>query len=204
MKYYTYVHHTKDTNEIFYVGKGIKNRYQQTSNRNRWWHHKVNKHGGFIAVIMAYWETESDALEHEKFLIDCLEDIHVSLVNILKARGKEAGGRKLSPETCKKHGEASKKKWSLLDPETRKLWGRLISEANKGRTKTEQHRQKLSKARIGLKVPKIWKAVKCLTTGIVYPSLTEAALATKCDPSHVAKCCRGKLKKTNNMEFMYD
>jgi PIN domain nuclease of toxin-antitoxin system len=204
MVYYTYVHYTADTNKIFYVGKGAGKRHKLTTNRNKWWHHKVAKHGGFVSQIMSYWDNEEDALEHEKFLIDCLEDIDVSLVNIMKSKGKEAGNKKLSPEQCKKWGEASKKKWASLDEDTRKQWSLLISQANKGRSLTAEHKQNLAQARKGLKVHKIWKAVKCVTTGIVYPSLTEAALSTGCDPSHVAKCCKGKLKKTNNMEFKYD
>lgn len=203
MKYYTYVHYTADTKELFYVGKGQKNRHKQDKDRNRWWHNKVNKHGGFISQIMSYWETEAEALDHEKFLIDCLEDIGTKLTNITKARGKEAGGKKLSPETCLKWGKASKKKWAALDEDTRKEWGQAISKANKGRQKTEEHKRNLSVSRTGIKVPSIWKPIKCVTNDTVYPSLTEAAKATGCDPSHIVKCCKGKLKKTNNMEFVY-
>lgn len=203
MIYYTYVHYTKDTNEIFYVGKGKKNRHKQLENRNTWWKNKVNKHGGFTSKIMAYWSTETEALDHEKFLIDCLEEMGIVLVNIQKARGKEAGGRKFTPEQCAKYSLASKKKWAAADPEKNKAWGQAISLANKNKPKTEKHKQNLSKARQGIKVPSIWKPIKCVTTGIVYPSLTEAAKATNCDASHIVKCCRGKLKTTKNLEFMY-
>jgi hypothetical protein len=202
--FYTYAHYTADTNEIFYIGKGSRNRYRQLSNRNKWWHNKVNKHQGFVSKILAWWETETEALDHEKFLIDCFENAGVVLTNIYKARGKEASGWKQTIEQRNEKSRSSKAMWESLTEEQRKEASLRFSRALKGVPKTKEHKQNLSKARTGLKVPKIWKPVKCLTTGILYSSVTNASLETGCDPSHIVKCCKGKLKKTKNMEFAYD
>jgi hypothetical protein len=204
MKYYTYVHYTKDTKELFYVGKGSNKRAYKTDNRNRWWHNKVNKHGGFDVEILSYWETEKEALEHEKFIIDCLERVNILLVNISKAFGKEQGGMKLSKETRKRMSKARVEKWNSLTKEEKQEFISKISESNKGRKFSEQHRKNISLSRTGMKIPTLWKPIKCLTTGVVYPSLTEASKDTGCDPSHIVKCCKGKIKKIHNMEFAYD
>jgi hypothetical protein len=203
-EYYTYAHYTADTNELFYIGKGTRKRYKQICNRNNWWHNKVKKHQGFVSKILAWWNTEVEALDHEKFLIDCFEQMGITLVNVQKAKGKEVGGFKQTPEHRQKRSESSKAWWSSLTEVKRKEFCKLLSKSLKGMPKTEEHKQNLSKARKGIKVPLVWKPILCLTTGIRYPSLTEAALDTGCDPSHIVKCCKGKLKKTKNMEFAYD
>jgi len=201
-KFYTYAHYTADTNELFYIGKGTRTRFKQVCNRNKWWHNKVSKHG-FVSKILAWWDTESEALDHEKVLIDCMEDMGVVLVNIQKARGKESGGWKQSIEQRKEKSRSTKARWESLTEEQKKETSVRFSNFLKGLPKTEEHKQNLSKARLGLKVPKIWKPVKCLTTGVVYDSVTEASVKTKCDASHIVKCCKGKLKKIKNLEFAY-
>ena len=203
MQSYTYIHRTPDTNDVFYVGKGMGKRAYLSENRNRWWHNKVNKHGGFVVEIVAGWPTELEALEHEKFLIDCFEGIGTVLTNIQKAIGRETKGRKLTAETCQRMSEAGKKRWLTLTEEMKIVMRDAVSQAIKGKKKTEAHRKKLSESRQGLKVPSIWKPVFCKTTNTIFNSVTEAANQTGCDPSHIVKCCKGKLKHTKKMEFTY-
>jgi hypothetical protein len=203
MKYYTYAHFTADTKELYYIGKGKGNRAFSSLNRNRWWQHKVNKHGGFVVEILAEWPTEKEALEHEKFLIDCLEDTGHCLTNIQKSLGKETEGRKLSLETRKRMSVATLKRWESLSEDQKEKRSTFFSKLLKGKNKTEQHKAALSKARTGIQVPSTWKQIHCITTNVIYPSLTEAALDTGCDPSHIVKCCKGKLKQTKKKEFAY-
>ena len=49
--FYVYLHITKDTNEVFYVGKGKGNRAYKLSGRNKFWHNIVNKHGFKVKII---------------------------------------------------------------------------------------------------------------------------------------------------------
>ena len=77
--YYTYIHTRKDTNKIFYVGKGKGNR-AYVAKRNKHWNAIVDKHG-FNVCILAHWTTEQQALDHEKFLIQCFLDLGYVLAN---------------------------------------------------------------------------------------------------------------------------
>jgi len=209
MKYYTYAHYTADTEELFYIGKGTQEtrrpqatRAASKAGRNTYWNRKVKKHNGFTYVVLARWKTEKEAHDHEIFLITTFKELGFRLCNLTN------GGEGLSGW---KHTEESKKRMSIAATgNTYCLGVKLSAERieklralHKGVPKTTEHRKNLSIARTGIKVPSIWKPINCITTGIIYPSLTEAALQTGCDPSHIVKCCRGKLNKTKKMEFAY-
>ena len=81
MQYLTYAHY-KPNNEVFYIGKGSEFRASTTKNRNKQWHDVVAECGGFKTEILGRWETEAEALDHERFLIDCFRSIKAPLVNI--------------------------------------------------------------------------------------------------------------------------
>ena len=80
--YYTYIHYTADTDEMFYVGTGKDKRFSETYNRSTKWK-KVVEARGFRPVIMAYWKDEDEAYEHEEFLIDTIKKMGIKLVNKL-------------------------------------------------------------------------------------------------------------------------
>jgi hypothetical protein len=65
--FYVYAH-TKPNGEIFYIGKGQKDRYKDASCRNRHWGFIAKKHG-FNPIILAEFETEKEALDEEVLLI---------------------------------------------------------------------------------------------------------------------------------------
>lgn len=79
MSYYTYLHHRNDTNAVFYIGKGKGNRAWVTK-RNKFWH-SIADTRGFSVEICAYWATEQQAHDHEKFLIWCFNELRIKLVN---------------------------------------------------------------------------------------------------------------------------
>jgi hypothetical protein len=43
--FFIYFHYTLDANELFYIGKGKKNRHKDLSGRNVYWNNIVKKHG---------------------------------------------------------------------------------------------------------------------------------------------------------------
>ena len=103
--FYTYAHLRNDTSQIFYIGKGVGRRMYRKEARNFHWHNIVNK-VGYTPMLLAKWNTEHEAYEHEKFLIQCLKK---SLVNqSLGGDGNDASGgfsflgRKHSPEAKEK------------------------------------------------------------------------------------------------------
>ena len=124
-RYYTYIHYRGDNNKPFYIGKGINARVRRQRN-NRWWKHIVNAHG-YTYEILAYWDTEAEAFEHEKLLIECFRKMGYQLVNTSDG-GEGASGYR--------HTEESKEK---------------IAEANRGNVFSEERKQKISKALMGNK-----------------------------------------------------
>lgn len=102
--FYTYLHRRNDTGEVFYVGKGTRQRSRVRCGRNSHWQHVANKYG-FTVEIVAKWNSELDAFEHEIFLIDTFRSLGAPLVN--KSLGGEgAAGVVVSEETRRKHREA--------------------------------------------------------------------------------------------------
>lgn len=80
-RFYVYVHRRNDNNEVFYVGKGSKDRYRTHHGRNKWWKRVVAKYG-FTPEIVEKDLFEFDALELEKELIKFYRENNHKLVNI--------------------------------------------------------------------------------------------------------------------------
>ena len=79
--HYTYAHTRNDTGKIFYIGKGIKYRCNESRSRNQYWKNIVEKHG-YKIEILAYWKTAEEAYDHEKLLISCFKDMGYELANL--------------------------------------------------------------------------------------------------------------------------
>ena len=80
--FYTYFHCRLDDGKIFYVGKGTRDRYKSKSGRNVHWQRVARKHG-FTAHIIAEWETEKEAFDHEQVIIESLLAMNAPLTNII-------------------------------------------------------------------------------------------------------------------------
>lgn len=193
--FYTYAHYRADDNRIFYIGKGRNRRHYQTSNRNRFWHNVVNKHG-FVSKILAYWSTELESLLHEEFLIKVFRETGHSLANVTNGGTANAGPR---------HTDESKQRIRLSRLGKKNLPESTAKQAAsiRGVPKTEEHRKNLSIARLGIKVPSTYKPIYCKTFDVVFDSVTLAAALTGSDASHIIKVCKRKMSKTNNMVFEY-
>jgi hypothetical protein len=143
--FYTYCHTRNDTNKIFYIGKGTKNRANFKFGRNSHWHRIANKHG-FKVKILANWDTEQKAFDHEKLLISCFKDMGYDLAN--KSDGGEGNsGWKHTEEFKKKSselrkGKTSPKKGYKTSEETKKK----LSLSQLGRVKSSEERKKISEA----------------------------------------------------------
>ena len=97
MMHYTYAH-SAPNGKVFYIGKGVDSRAFAFSDRSDDWKRAVMHHGGVSIEKLAYWETEKEAFDHEKFLIWCFSDMKNSLVN-LTGGGKGPYGMKQSEES---------------------------------------------------------------------------------------------------------
>jgi group I intron endonuclease len=205
--FYTYAHYKPESNELFYIGKGTRNRYLSKSNRNKHWTNIVNKYG-FVSKILAWWKTEEEALEHEKLLIASLKEIGVSLCNATDG-GEGISGFKHSQEV-KEHmskvrkGIHFRKTYNISDETRFKM-----SKSQTGRKHSENVRKKISKANAGQnnamygKPSQKRKQVICLTNNKIYDSITEAAEELKVKSPKITLVCQGKRKSTGGHIFRY-
>jgi len=159
MSFYTYMHQRNDTNEIFYIGKGKKDRLDWKYGRNKHWSNIANKHG-FTATILAEWEDEESAFEHEKLLISCMKDIDIKLVNATNG-GDGIRGLVFTKDHRKKLSKTWKNKYANGYIHPKPLLGKKLSEETKLKMKqshqkrdckhTEESKEKISKSSIGKK-----------------------------------------------------
>ena len=129
--FYTYAHINKETNKVFYIGKGSKNRYKSINKRSSHWNAIVNKYG-FNSEILSYWRTEKEAFDHEKLLISCFKDMGYVLAN------KTDGGEGTASHKIKE--SALKRPKRILSEEHKAK----ISTSGKGRIFSEDSKNKIS------------------------------------------------------------
>ena len=143
--FYTYAHINPTTNKIFYIGKGKKYRYCDTIRRNQYWKNIVKKHG-FKTEILAYWNNEKAALDHEKLLISCFKDMGYKLANL--SNGGEIGpvGYVATQETKKKISE--KLKGKVVSAETKEKL-RIAALNRPKRILSKEHKDKIRASLIG-------------------------------------------------------
>jgi hypothetical protein len=155
--FYTYAHLTKDTNQIFYIGKGSGTRaFEKGKDRNPHWTAVVSKHG-YYATILARWGTEKEAYEHEKLLISSFIDMGYNLTN--KTPGGEGipKGYKFSEDTIRKAAQArvglkrTKETKQKMSQSSAWRGHTYITPGFSGHSHSEESRAKMSNARKGKK-----------------------------------------------------
>jgi len=129
----TYAHYTPQ-GTLFYIGKGSNERRPHyLKGRNNYWNKVVAKHGKPKVEVLARWQTETEAFEHEKLLISCFRDLGFKLCNLTDG-GDGTSGYKQTEEHRQKNrlNRLGKPAW----------W-------NIGRTHTEETKRKCGAANIG-------------------------------------------------------
>lgn len=169
MKSYILYEHRNKINGKRYIGIT-----SQSNPNKRWQNGKgyANQPKFYNAIIKYGW----DNFEHNIIASNLSEDIVSSLEKIYIKRYNtisngyncDKGGTK----TC--HSQATKQK---------------IANANRNRVITDIMRENMSKGQLGNN--NRGKAVKCIETGLVYPSAQKAATAVGLSGhSGIAACCR--------------
>jgi hypothetical protein len=173
--FYTYAHIKKDTKEIFYIGKGNERRLTRKDARNKHWHNTVAKHG-FLPIILAKWETEKEAFEHEKFLIKCFKDLQIKLVNQSSGGdGNNAAGGLTFKN--KKHSDLAKEKCRIAN------LGKKRSEESK-RKNAEKHKKPIQ------------------INGIIYASWQDASKETGIPTGSLSYLLAGKISKKSKYNWI--
>ena len=162
--FYTYSH-SKPDGSIFYIGKGMGDRAYSKDNRNNFWKNTVKKYG-YSVQILAEWDSEIEAFDHEKVLISCFKDMGHKLVNLTDGGDGTAGYRWTDEQKAnfnmngekngmfgKTHSVETKQKIreKAIGRKITKDTREKISEKMKNRTFSEDHIEKLRKASMGNK-----------------------------------------------------
>lgn len=142
--FYTYVHTRADDGRVFYVGKGRGSRAHSHKGRNQRWQRTEKKHG-LKVEIAAHWPTESEAFEHERFLIACFRDTGHPLCNMTDG-GEGASGVVPSEETREKLAAALRGRNRPAEVKEK------ISLANKGKKRTPEQNERNADAQRGKKI----------------------------------------------------
>lgn len=142
--FYVYEHIRLDTNQVFYVGKGKDTRLQSSSDRNRHWHHIVNK-AGFKAVKIVEHNDEELVLLTEIERIDQLRKLGYKLCNITDG-GQGISGFKHSEESKRKMSESRK---AIVPHKHTEATKQKIREATTGVVFTEERKNKIRLKAIG-------------------------------------------------------
>ncbi len=177
MQFVTYAHYKPD-GTMFYVGKGSISRAYSAAGRNVVWKRTVEKYGGYKVQILAKWETEQDAFDHEIVLIESLKAIGVPLVNIA-AGGLGSKGFRHTEEHKINLSKRMATNNPMHDMSVRDKHRKVLLEA----MLRPEVRQKQSKVRIGMKfsqshiesLRKCHPTKPCVINGVTYDSLMEAS-----------------------------
>lgn len=161
-KFYTYAHYKADTNEIFYIGKGTGNRSNVKAKRSNHWKSIVDKHGLHIEIL-ARFESESEALDHEKFLIFTFRSMGFILCNMTDG-GDGIASESWTPELRKRLSDSRIGK--KLSEETK----RRMSESATGRPMSKEAIEKTANFHRGRKrsqetLDRMSKSLKGLNIG---------------------------------------
>lgn len=148
--FYTYFHTRNDTGAVFYVGKG-KGARAHSNKRNVLWKRISEKHGHTVHIA-SRWPTETEAFEHEKFLIACFKDMGTPLANMTDG-GEGVSGFVLTDAMKSKLSESLRKGFSEHPERAAKISAALKGRVspNKGRVASDETRKKISLSNIGRK-----------------------------------------------------
>jgi len=206
MKFYVYVHRRKDTNEVFYVGKGCGKRAWKKTTRSDWWKRIEAKYGRTVEIVLTDM-SEDDAFKLENGLIDFYgrENLcnltdggmggvspnaetreKMSVAGRGRKRSEETREKMRAAATGRKHSEQTKQKikekrasqvMTSMSEESRKK----ISVAQKGKKRTPEQCLAISLGKKGKKIKPMsaerLAAFKVMNVGRKHTELARANIA---------------------------
>ena len=131
--FYTYAHTRNDTDKIFYIGKGKNKQAWRKDSRNKYWQRIVKKHG-YDVEILANWDTEQEAFDHEVLLISCFKDMGYELANLTD------GGEGMSNPSAETRAKLSESRKGSKNP----FFGKTHSDEVKAKMSKNRHGKKHS------------------------------------------------------------
>jgi hypothetical protein len=200
--FYTYSHATPQ-GQLFYIGKGQGKRAYKLNYRSAKWNNLVAKHGKPIVQILANWETEAEAFEHEMFLIKCFKDMGYELANLTDG-GEGTSGLKLSDLHKEKISKALKGRPGVIPSEETRKKLRESHLGQKGfwtgkagqRKHPKEAIARLREINLGHTRNAKYKYIGThKATGIIVELRSQQEMRNAgFDPTCIGGCCRGKRK----------
>lgn len=196
--FYVYAWFIKETNEIFYIGKGRGNRYKTTHNRNKFFKDIYNTHDCDVTILLEGL-FEKEAFYYERVAISYIRNNTNNRLTNQTEGGEGASGYVPSEETKRKMSISSKEKWNdesfrekiikiRSDPdgvykskEFREKISKLVTGCNNpnyGHYWSDEQKEHLSKLKKGKNTRSSnWNSKKiiCLETGQVFECIEDAA-----------------------------
>ena len=172
----------------------------------------------FFRAVMKYgWDNFTHEILHTGLTKDEACAAEVSLIAAYRSNEKAHGYNlteggehpTLSAEHRKKIGDAQRGRTLSLEQR------RQISETQRGRKASEETKKKLRAARFGKRhsaetLQKLkdgkrdkMKAVLCVETGVLYPSISEAAGENGYSQGNISMCCLGQRQTAYGFHWMY-
>lgn len=207
----------------FYYGKTTKTLSQRRQRHhadararrgNSRFHKAIRKHGfdSFEWYTLEACSDRKALAERERFWIDLARRVGQHVYNL--SDGGDGGGRSGSAGKSPTNETREKIAQSLRlfykdRPGT--MTGRKGNlSPGWGRTHSKEAREKISKATTGQSRPTIAgennpsaRAIRCLTTGELFMTATDAAVKYKTDLSSIVKCCKGRAKSAMGRKYAY-
>ena len=175
MDYYVYLHRRASDNTVFYVGKG-SGRRAWSRKRTIHWKRVVAKHGLIVEIYQSgLQEWYAYELEEEMILRYGLMRDGGVLINKMYSNSQlnQSYNIRLGLPLVQYRSTEQRKKISS----TLKLYFQTHGSPIKGVPKSEETKQKLSVAHLGIgakgKNP-FAKRIKCVDTGVIFESVVEA------------------------------
>ena len=138
--YYVYIWYIKDTNEVFYVGKGKGKRYKELSSRNKFFKDMYSSHDCDVKKVYENL-TESEAFQKEREVVKWYrENTDYRLTNQTDG-GEGSSGWKPSQDFKDKQSKIHKEQWK--DEEFKQKMIGIRSDEN-GPYKSQEFRDKIS------------------------------------------------------------
>lgn len=216
--FYVYMHVKCSDGVPFYVGKGKNKRYSNHFDRNVFWKRTAKKYGVKVIIYRdGLQEWAAFELEQDIIALHGRRNIGTgSLCNLSdggegqsgyipshesnKKRSEKLKGRVLSESHKKKIGDKNRRR--KLTEDTKKK----LSDSRKGRFAGENHPLfgvKKSKESIEKTVASLRKKIRCIETGEIFKSVTDAAKSVNGTTSPISKVCMGNKKSYKSFTWEY-
>jgi hypothetical protein len=196
MRFYVYAHIKKSNKEVFYIGKGSRDRMNSNNCRNKLWHNIVRKHGYFVEII------KDNLSEPESF------ELEIKLIKHYKELGLCQANLSLGGEgpTGLRHSAKTKKLLSSYKGAKGSMFGKKHTSASK---------LKMTIARTEGKIIEVYKAIKLKASGKgctsyskgekvgEWLSCTQCALDLGLIKQKISRCLCGKRAMSGGYLFYY-